>query len=65
MKFLVISTYPPMKCGIAAYASQMVSQLRKEGHVVDIFSPEEGNGDFTTDKKKNQCINNNQVLYIL
>lgn len=52
MKFLVISTYPPMKCGIAAYASQMVSQLRKEGHVVDIFSPEEGNGDFTTDKKK-------------
>ncbi len=54
-----------MKCGIAAYASQMVSQLRKEGHVVDIFSPEEGNGDFTTDKKKNQCINNNQVLYIL
>lgn len=35
-----------MACGIAKYAEQQVSFLRREGHRVDVLSPPEGEGDF-------------------
>lgn len=51
MKYLMVSTYPPMKCGIGTYACQMVRKLRNDGHIVDVLSPEEGDGDFNADLK--------------
>lgn len=48
MKYLIISSYPPMRCGIGKYAYQMVKQLQDQGNVVNVISPDEGNGDFTT-----------------
>lgn len=47
MNLLIVSSYPPMACGIGAYAEQQVAALRKAGHTVDVFSPDEGDGDFT------------------
>ena len=51
MKYLMVSSYPPMKCGIGAYASQMVKSLKSQGNMVDILSPYEGDGTFKTDLK--------------
>jgi hypothetical protein len=48
MNYLIISSYPPMKCGIGKYAFQAVNKLRESGNVVNVLSPEEGDGDFTT-----------------
>ncbi len=47
MNLLIVSSYPPMACGIGAYTEQQVVALRKAGHTVDVFSPTEGDGDFT------------------
>ena len=50
MRYLMVSTYPPKRCGIGAYAEQSVAQLRTQGHVVDIVSPDlQGNVDFAWD----------------
>lgn len=50
MRYLMVSTYPPKHCGIGAYGEQSVTQLRAQGHIVDIVSPdEEGNVDFAWD----------------
>lgn len=49
MKYLMVSSYPPMKCGIGSYAFQMVKRLESEGNIVDILSPNDGNGTFKTD----------------
>lgn len=49
MKILVASSWPPMPCGIGAYAVQQVAALRREGHIVDVLSPPEGDGDFTAE----------------
>ncbi|MGA8875636.1 MAG: hypothetical protein WB555_08880, partial [Candidatus Korobacteraceae bacterium] len=50
MRYLMVSTYPPKRCGIGAYAEQSVAQLRAQGHVVDIVSPDlQGNVDFAWD----------------
>ena len=50
MRYLMISTYPPTHCGIGAYGEQHVTQLRGEGHVVDVASPDgQGNVDFALD----------------
>lgn len=46
MNTLVVSTYPPMACGIGKYAQQQVDALRREGHRVDVLSPEGADGDF-------------------
>lgn len=46
---LIVSSYPPMRCGIGAYAAQQAEALRREVAVVDIFSPLEGEGDFQGD----------------
>jgi glycosyltransferase involved in cell wall biosynthesis len=46
----MVSTYAPTHCGIAAYAEQAVAQLRSQGHVVDVVSPDgQGNVDFAWD----------------
>ena len=50
MRYLMVSTYPPTRCGIGAYAEQSVARLRAEGHVVDVVSPDsQGNVDFARD----------------
>jgi glycosyltransferase involved in cell wall biosynthesis len=50
MRYLFVTTYPPTKCGIGAYASQSVKKLRNDGHVIDIMSPDmEGDVDFQYD----------------
>ncbi|MCH8333965.1 glycosyltransferase family 4 protein [Candidatus Sumerlaeota bacterium] len=46
MNVLVVSSYPPMACGIGSYAAQQVASLRNEGATVDVLSPPEGDGDF-------------------
>lgn len=38
-----------MHCGIGAYAEQQVNALRREGAVVDVLSPPEGDGDYATE----------------
>jgi glycosyltransferase involved in cell wall biosynthesis len=45
MNVLVVSSYPPMPCGIGAYAAQQVEALRRGGDAVDVLSPLEGEGD--------------------
>jgi glycosyltransferase involved in cell wall biosynthesis len=35
-----MSPYPPDRCGIASYTVQVAATLRKEGHHVDIVSPQ-------------------------
>lgn len=42
---LIVSSYPPMACGIGKYAEQQVAALRGQGHRVDVLSPAEGGGD--------------------
>ncbi|ATW27731.1 glycosyltransferase [Candidatus Formimonas warabiya] len=49
MKILMVSTYPPMKCGIGTYAFQAVQKYRSEGNIVDTLTPHEGKGDFVED----------------
>jgi glycosyltransferase involved in cell wall biosynthesis len=46
----MVSTYPPTHCGIGAYGDQAVTQLRSQGHIVDVVSPDgQGNVDFAWD----------------
>lgn len=46
----MVSTYPPTHCGIGAYGEQSVAQLRSQGHIVDVVSPDgAGNVDFAWD----------------
>jgi len=50
MRYLMVTTYPPTHCGIGSYGEQSVNQLRGQGHVVDIVSPDQqGNVDFAWD----------------
>ena len=39
MRILMVSPYPPIRDGIAAYAVQTVAALRREGHEVEVLSP--------------------------
>lgn len=39
MKVLLATPYPPLRDGIAAYAAQVATGLRAEGHHVDVCSP--------------------------
>jgi len=48
-KILMVSSYPPMACGIGTYAAQSVARLRKEGNIVDVLSLPGGDGDFIED----------------
>lgn len=46
----MVSTYPPTHCGIGSYGEQSVEQLRAQGYVVDVVSPDgQGNVDFAWD----------------
>jgi glycosyltransferase involved in cell wall biosynthesis len=42
---LVASTYPPERCGVAAYAAQSVRALREQGETVAVLTWGEGTGD--------------------
>lgn len=42
----MVSTYPPMKCGIGTYAFQMVNSLKGKGNDVKILSPDGCEGDY-------------------
>ena len=46
MNILVVSSYPPVNCGIGKYAEQQVASLRDGGRRVDVLSPADGGGDF-------------------
>jgi glycosyltransferase involved in cell wall biosynthesis len=41
---LVVSSYPPRRCGIGAYARDQVERLRGEGDDVTVLSPPDGSG---------------------
>jgi glycosyltransferase involved in cell wall biosynthesis/multidrug transporter EmrE-like cation transporter len=47
VKILVVSSYPPRRCGIGAYARDQVAQLRADGHAVTVLSPPDGSGEVT------------------
>ena len=50
MRYLMVTTYPPTHCGIGSYGEQSVNQLRAQGHIVDIVSPDQqGNVDYAWD----------------
>ncbi len=38
-RILMVTPYPPLRDGIAAYAVQAVARLRAEGHHVEVLSP--------------------------
>jgi glycosyltransferase involved in cell wall biosynthesis len=40
MRVLIISPYPPDRCGIASYVVQVAATLRQRGHSVDVVSPQ-------------------------
>ena len=46
MSILVLSTYPPERCGIAAYAAQSVQHYRDTGLTVRVLTWGTGAGDF-------------------
>lgn len=45
MRILMLTPYPPMRGGIAAYADQAVTRLRDDGHEVAVASPEPSAGE--------------------
>lgn len=47
-RVLLVSSYPPRRCGIGAYARAQVERLRAEGHGVRVLSPRDGGGDVRT-----------------
>jgi glycosyltransferase involved in cell wall biosynthesis len=46
---LVVSSYPPRRCGIGAYAATQAATLRAAGHDVIVLSPPDGDGDVRVD----------------
>jgi glycosyltransferase involved in cell wall biosynthesis len=45
VRVLLVSPYPPRRCGIGAYAAAQAERLRSEGHDVTVLSPPDGDGD--------------------
>lgn len=45
MRVLVVSSYPPRRCGIGTYARDQVEDLRAGGCGVSVLSPHDGAGD--------------------
>jgi glycosyltransferase involved in cell wall biosynthesis len=39
VRVLIVSPYPPDRCGIASYTVQVAATLRAEGHTVEVISP--------------------------
>jgi glycosyltransferase involved in cell wall biosynthesis len=53
----MVTTHPPTHCGIGAYGEQSIAQLRSQGHVVDVLSPDgQGNVDFAWDLRGGRKI---------
>ncbi len=47
MRILVVSSVPPTRCGIAAYAAQQIARLREQGHTVEVAALDgAGEADF-------------------
>jgi glycosyltransferase involved in cell wall biosynthesis len=44
-RVLVVSSFPPRRCGIGAYAAAQVRRLREAGDRVLVLSPPDGGGD--------------------
>jgi glycosyltransferase involved in cell wall biosynthesis len=44
-RVLLVSTYPPRRCGIGAYAAAQAERLRSMGNEVVVLSPPDGDGD--------------------
>jgi glycosyltransferase involved in cell wall biosynthesis/multidrug transporter EmrE-like cation transporter len=44
VRILIVTPYPPRRCGIGAYAKDQVARLRSEGHEVTVLSPPDGDG---------------------
>lgn len=42
---LVVSPYPPRRCGIGVYARDQVLDMREAGNAVTVLSPPDGDGD--------------------
>lgn len=40
----MLSTYPPMLCGLATFSSALTSALQARGHVVDVVRVDDGSG---------------------
>jgi glycosyltransferase involved in cell wall biosynthesis len=45
MRILIVSSYPPRRCGIGAYAAAQAQRYRDGGHKVVVLSPPDGDGD--------------------
>jgi glycosyltransferase involved in cell wall biosynthesis len=45
----MLTHFPPMRGGIAAYADQVVTRLREQGHEVTVASPEPSDADHVLD----------------
>jgi glycosyltransferase involved in cell wall biosynthesis len=45
----MVSSYPPSRCGIGKYASQMAATLREKGHVVTVLGVDNCHGDCLED----------------
>lgn len=45
LRVLMVSSYPPRRCGIGAYAAAGAERLRSDGHEVTVLSPPDGDGD--------------------
>jgi glycosyltransferase involved in cell wall biosynthesis len=52
MRVLVLSPYPPMRGGIAAYGGQAVEHLRSEGAEVVVASPEPSDAEYVLDVRQ-------------
>lgn len=48
VRVLVVSSYPPRRCGIGAYAAAQVERMRARGDHVVVVSPPDGEGDVRT-----------------
>ena len=45
MKVLLVSSYPPRRCGIGRYAAGQAERLREQGHEVTVLTAPDGDGD--------------------
>jgi glycosyltransferase involved in cell wall biosynthesis len=45
MQVLIVSSFPPRRCGIGAYARDQADRLRERGDRVGVLSPPDGDGD--------------------
>jgi len=49
VRVLIVSPYPPDRCGIASYTVQVAATLRKQGHQVDVVSPQPSAARYSAD----------------